>query len=193
MMNENGRRPDRRLARNRLALMKSAESLFARRGFAQVTIDEIAETADLAKGTFYRYFDHKEAIANQVALAGRRALALEVAAAQAGVKDPALRVVLGISVFLPCTTKEPARAALLAEAFDLWLRPEALGNERLRKDLADGYRSGRFTVTDLDTATVMIVGRWCRRESSARWRSTIGSRSATLPLGCALWGCARRA
>src|SRR5208283_3669732 len=55
-------RSDRRMVRNRKALLNAAEKLIAEKGLEHVTIDEIAETADLAKGTFYNYFDDKNEI-----------------------------------------------------------------------------------------------------------------------------------
>jgi AcrR family transcriptional regulator len=157
-MKKKPRHPDRRLARNRTALMKAAEFLFGRKGADQVTIDEIAETAELAKGTFYHYFEDKDAIAREVALETRRAVEIEVSAAQAGVEDPAERLVLGISVFLRGAVKEPSRAGIVAQMYPQWLSPESAGNEQLRQDLADGYRLGRFAGADPGAALVMTVG-----------------------------------
>lgn len=42
--------------------MAAATALFTERGFDAPTVDEIAEAADVAKGTIYNYFDSKEAI-----------------------------------------------------------------------------------------------------------------------------------
>lgn len=41
-------------------VLRSAEKLFAKRGFYPTTIDDIAKEAKLAKGTIYLYFDSKE-------------------------------------------------------------------------------------------------------------------------------------
>src|SRR5208337_1738209 len=151
-------RSDRRMVRNRKALLNAAEKLIAEKGFERVTIDKIAETADLAKGTFYNYFDDKNQIAKELALTIRQELAAEVGAAQAGVDDPAGRVAAGICVFLRTAVTAPTRAAVVANMYGLWLRPEAAGNLRLRKDLEDGYRVGRFSTAELPVALVMIVG-----------------------------------
>ena len=40
-------------------ILDSAAAVFARKGFHQATIREIAETADVADGTIYNYFDNK--------------------------------------------------------------------------------------------------------------------------------------
>ncbi len=151
-------RSDRRMVRNRKALLSAAEKLIAEKGFDRVTIDEIAVTADLAKGTFYNYFDDKNQIATELALTIRQDLSAEVGTAQAGIEDPAARLVLGVCVFLRSAVTAPTHAALVARMYGQWLRPEAAGNRRLRKDLEDGYRMKRFSAARLDSAVVMTVG-----------------------------------
>jgi AcrR family transcriptional regulator len=151
-------RSDRRTVRNRKALLNAAEKLIAEKGFERVTIDEIAETADLAKGTFYNYFDDKNQIAKELALTIRRELAADVGVAQAGIDDPAGRLAVGICVFLRTAVTAPTHAAVVAQMYGQWLRPEASGNLRLRKDLEDGYRVGRFSTAELPVAVVMTVG-----------------------------------
>jgi AcrR family transcriptional regulator len=150
-------RSDRRMVRNRKALLGAAEKLIAEKGFERVTIDEIAETADLAKGTFYNYFDDKNQIATELALTIRKDLNNEVGTAQAGIDDPAARLALGICVFLRTAVTAPTHAAVVAHMYGQWVRPEAAGNLRLRKDLEDGYRMKRFSAARLDSAVVMTV------------------------------------
>lgn len=53
-----GARDENRKAKTE-ALKKAALPLFLARGIEAVTIDEIAEGAGIAKGSFYRYFDDK--------------------------------------------------------------------------------------------------------------------------------------
>lgn len=43
-------------------LLAAAESLFMDKGFAETSVDEIASLAGLAKGTFYLYFEDKQAL-----------------------------------------------------------------------------------------------------------------------------------
>ena len=46
--------------RRRKAIVDSAEKIFFRKGFEAATMDEIAEAAELSKGTLYLYFSCKE-------------------------------------------------------------------------------------------------------------------------------------
>ena len=48
--------------RTRDAIVTAAFELFASKGYAETTIDEIAERADVASRTFFRYFPAKEAV-----------------------------------------------------------------------------------------------------------------------------------
>lgn len=50
------------MAETRAALVAAARELFHQKGFAETTIDEIAERADVAQRTFFRYFPSKEAV-----------------------------------------------------------------------------------------------------------------------------------
>src|SRR5690349_3258281 len=54
-----GRR-ERRAAETRVRLFRTAIQLFAKRGFQNVTIEEITEAADVGKGTFFNYFESKD-------------------------------------------------------------------------------------------------------------------------------------
>jgi AcrR family transcriptional regulator len=54
-----GRR-ERRAAETREKLFRCALALFAQRGFANVTVKDITEAADVGKGTFFNYFPTRE-------------------------------------------------------------------------------------------------------------------------------------
>lgn len=53
---------ERKKARTREALIRSAFELFRDKGFEATTVDEIAEAAEVSRSTFFRYFATKEAV-----------------------------------------------------------------------------------------------------------------------------------
>jgi AcrR family transcriptional regulator len=53
--------------RTRARLVEAAKKVFERDGFLEARIVDIAETAELAPGSFYHYFDSKEEIFREVA------------------------------------------------------------------------------------------------------------------------------
>src|ERR1051325_9404455 len=55
-------RRERKKEETRERIFKAACKLFRHKGFEATTIDEIAEKADVAKGTFFNYFPRKEAV-----------------------------------------------------------------------------------------------------------------------------------
>lgn len=55
-------RRQRRSAEIRERLFRSALALFAKKGFAETTVEDITEAADVGKGTFFNYFPSKDHI-----------------------------------------------------------------------------------------------------------------------------------
>src|SRR3982074_3707939 len=55
-------RPERRSADTRERLFRAALELFAQKGFAETTVEDITEAADVGKGTFFNYFPSKDHI-----------------------------------------------------------------------------------------------------------------------------------
>jgi AcrR family transcriptional regulator len=53
-------RRERQSLERRERLFRSALDLFARKGFAETTVEDITNAADLGKGTFFNYFPSKE-------------------------------------------------------------------------------------------------------------------------------------
>jgi AcrR family transcriptional regulator len=53
-------RREREREMHRLEILEGAKRLFARKGFAAATMDEIAEEAEFSKGAIYTYFPSKE-------------------------------------------------------------------------------------------------------------------------------------
>lgn len=53
---------ERRKERTHRCLLEAADGLFLEKGFEATTVEEVAAMADVAKGTFFNYFESKEAL-----------------------------------------------------------------------------------------------------------------------------------
>jgi len=60
-------RRERKKEETKERIVKAALRLFKSQGFEATTVDEIAEQADVAKGTFFNYFPRKEAVFSYLA------------------------------------------------------------------------------------------------------------------------------
>jgi len=61
-------RREQKKRRTHRRLMDSAWQLFQERGYEQTTVEDIAQGADVAKSTFFNYFQTKQSILDEVAL-----------------------------------------------------------------------------------------------------------------------------
>src|ERR1043166_5315657 len=59
---ERSGRREQNTAENRTALLKAARAVFAEMGFGAASVRDIVRRTDLATGTFYNYFEDKDAI-----------------------------------------------------------------------------------------------------------------------------------
>lgn len=57
--------PDRK-ARTRRRILVASEGLFLRRGFENVSVEEILEEADVARSSFYRFFSNREDVLTEI-------------------------------------------------------------------------------------------------------------------------------
>ncbi len=149
---------DRRRARTRAALIAAGERLFADRAPDAVSIDEIVQAAEVAKGSFYNHFDDRDALVREIATRVRLEAEAEVDAANDGVADPAVRLVRGVCVFIAYALKAPRRAAALARLHSGATLVDAPLNAGLKADLEAGLKRRRFDAASLEAAMLLTIG-----------------------------------
>lgn len=79
----------RRKVETNRRLLKVARQLFSEKGIYWAKVEDITELADLGKGTFYKYFESKEAIIRVLLEEGLSELAAETDAAVRRASSPA--------------------------------------------------------------------------------------------------------
>ena len=74
-------RREREKAQRRDDILQAARKVFFKRGIHTATVDDVAEQAEVSKGTVYLYFDTKETILAHLLLEGLEALVADLEAA----------------------------------------------------------------------------------------------------------------
>jgi AcrR family transcriptional regulator len=150
-------RVERRRARTREALLNAAQQLLSTRPAEAVNIDEIAELADVAKGTFYNYFADKDALVREVEESVRAELEQRIAAMNDGVEDSAERAARAFAAMLNWSLADPIKARTLLRMTPHFADPDAPSNSGVVRDVRAGLAEGRFTgITDEAGVVLML-------------------------------------
>ena len=105
-------RRERRSAELRERLFRSALTLFGAKGYAETTVEDITQAADVGKGTFFNYFPSKEHIL--MAFGEMQLGKLETIVREAEQSDRSMREVLRTLVLR--MTEEPIRNPAIIRA-----------------------------------------------------------------------------
>jgi AcrR family transcriptional regulator len=141
-----GGRRERHRTETRDRLFRAALELFAERGFLETTVEDITESADVGKGTFFNYFPTKEHILAE--FGGQRTAAVERALERAKSTDhPVLRVIGELASDAAGQSKLNAgllRAIFAAHASCAPVRAELRKRTQIsRRMLAEMFRIGQ--------------------------------------------------
>jgi len=119
------------------AILKAGRRLFGDRGFAATTIDDIAESAQVAKGAVYHHFATKEAVFAAVFDMVSRDLVADIDRAVRTEKDVLAAMVAGTQHYFAACAKAPTCQIILRDG------PAVLGWERWREIDAEHF-GGKF-------------------------------------------------
>ncbi len=151
-------RVERRRARVRQRILEVTEALTHARGMEAVTIADITEAADVARRTFYHYFDSKNAALIPIARARTKELNRRIDRAVAHIDDPAEVISVALRHTLRRMPEDPVCAWFI---FDSGLPQkrllEGIG-ESGNRDIARGIETGRFTIDNPKAGAVLLSG-----------------------------------
>jgi AcrR family transcriptional regulator len=148
----------------RRAVLAAARSLFGKKGYAQTSVDEIADAARVTKGAVYHHFAGKEALFRAVLAE----VEVEAEARAAGAGDPEGppidQIVARVNAYLDAALDEEMRRIALIDApAVLGLEPEGSvdqhpGHVDLRSFIAASTARGQIIDLDPDLLTHLIRG-----------------------------------
>lgn len=152
-------RHDRRRERTRRALIDAARVVFAERGTEAATIQEIADTADVAKGSFYNHFDSRADVLRAVVEATLDGLGAELDCSLAGTdEDPARVLAHSLYATVRACVDDPVVGGFVLRTSTVVDVAEAALGERGRRDILAGIRSGRFRAAHLELTVTALAG-----------------------------------
>ena len=147
-----------RREKTRLALIAAGRDLLAERAIDSIPVDDIVERAGVAKGSFFNHFKDKDAFAAAIAADIRIALEGDVARVNAGIDDPALRVVRGVGSFVRFAIADGRAARILMRGHGGAAAADHPLNAGVRSDIVRGLAEGRLTAPSLDAGVLYVVG-----------------------------------
>jgi len=147
-----------RRERMRLRLLATAVRIGAEKGPAALTIDDIVVGAEVARGSFYKYFPSIDALLHEVATLIANELIRMAEPVVQGLQDPAERVACGIRLVSRAAVAHPAVAAFLVRLGWPDVRGPDILLDFVRRDLSAGIRQRRFTRMPITLALNIVAG-----------------------------------
>lgn len=150
-------RTARRKAETRARLVEAGRAVISRKGVEAATIGEIAESADVAVGSFYNYFSTKEELLDAVIDEALELHGQAMDALTADLSDPASIVAIALYSTLAAAADNPVWGWLVVRvAFTHESLVKRLG-ARLLADVRRGIDEDRFHITD-PVLTEYVIG-----------------------------------
>ena len=137
--------------------MSAAREVIAETGLQKLRISDVTARADLGFGTFYTYFDTKDAIVEALVAEALEGLATTIGGAAQAASDPAEAAAASYRRFLRFGRDEPELASVLValdgadRRFEDAVRPWALDT------LVRGQESGRFDIPDIELCLTSVA------------------------------------
>ena len=151
-------RVERRRARVRKRILEAVEELTESRGIDGVTIDDIAEAADVARRTFYHYFESKHEVLVPIARARTRALNRRIDHVVEDVDDPAEVIAIALRHTLRSMPEDPLCAWFIFRSGLPQQRLLEVIGESGDRDVSRGMETGRFALANQAAARSLLSG-----------------------------------
>ncbi len=170
-------RRKREKAQRRGDILQAAREVFFERGIHHATVDEVAEQAEVSKGTVYLYFDTKETILAHLLLEGLEQLVndLEAAFDPAGSRDALDRIRRLAGAYLKFFQTRPSYFHLIS-AFDRGRFQAAISPELYNQVLTRSLRGLEWLVRAVEQGRVegVLRARDARHAASVIWAGLNG-------------------
>ena len=148
----------------RAALVLSARALFARRGYAAVSIEEIVRRARVTRGALYHHFDDKADLFAAVFESVQQDLAQRLMKAASSQPEPAKHLAIGCRAFLDaCAERDVQRIVLLdgpaVLGWEAWHESDVnFGLEMLQRSIEAAIAGGAVARQPVEPLSHLLLG-----------------------------------
>ncbi|MFI8823516.1 TetR/AcrR family transcriptional regulator [Streptomyces sp. NPDC053431] len=149
---------ERRRAETRGALVRAARRILAETGDTSVSIQAIAERADVGFGSFYNHFDSKTELFEAAVQDALEEFGQTFDENLAGIDDPAELVATGFRLSARMAESHPELMQVLRRRGLGHIHSDNGLSRRARRDIEVGMASGRFTAVDPAVALSALGG-----------------------------------
>ena len=143
-------------------LLRKAEQVFSRSGYHSASVSAICREAELAHGTFYRYFDNKEDIFLHIVERLETRFTVRIKAAAQGAPTASGRLLACYETLLECVEEDAAVYNVFREAE--FIRPEVARRfhtaiaEVIRSVVEEGVCEGDLRSSNSEVVAHAILG-----------------------------------
>ncbi|GHJ35593.1 TetR/AcrR family transcriptional regulator [Streptomyces sp. TS71-3] len=149
---------ERRRAKTRQALIGAARQMLAEQAGTEVSIQAIADRADVGFGTFYNHFETKDALFDAAVADALEEYGQLLDSVTSGIDDPAETFAASVRLTLQLAASHPEITAILRfRGLQHVHSGTGLGPRALR-DIEVGKASGRFRIADAQVALSVVGG-----------------------------------
>ena len=151
-------RGGRQRQRTRSALISAGQALFAARAVDSVTVDEIVDEAEVAKGSFYNHFNDKEALADAVYDLVQSDVEAQIVAANHHIDDAPFRIARALCTVIRYALDHPERLQALLSLDEQRSNVDSPLNTGVSADVRQGIDQGALRWVTSETGVLMVVG-----------------------------------
>ncbi|MFF7260446.1 TetR/AcrR family transcriptional regulator [Streptomyces sp. NPDC008159] len=149
---------ERRRAETRMALVRAARQILAETGDTSVSIQAIAERADVGFGSFYNHFESKTELFEAAVVDALEEFGQNFDECLTGIDDPAELVAAGFRLSARMADSHPELMQVVRRRGLGRIHSDNGLSRRALRDLEAGLASGRFTPADPVVALSALGG-----------------------------------
>lgn len=148
----------RRREKMRASLVKAGFEVMARKGTSGASIDDVVRQANVARGSFYKYFNSMDELIHAVGVGVADEVILGLEQEMGAIEDPALRLATGIKAVLRMAGDHPMLGRFIVRAGWPVAISAGLLLEKIGGSISEGVELKKFIAMPSPVAVALVSG-----------------------------------